>query len=149
MKDSVKVELSKDGLSIRPKDKPASWPMAAVIDPLESTLKVDVAEFIPRKENFKVKSLCIELEPPSAEILSSSAPPELEGMWTEVKRRHRISDITSKKISFSREIDDDDFKGTSDKDELDFMFDEELPDISSCGRNNNFSNEWLVLIVFN
>ena len=142
MKTSVKVELSEDGLDIRPKDRPTSWPVASVEDYAESKLKADVAEFIPRQD-FKKEELCMpsgdELEPPNADILSSSAPPELEGMWTEVKRRHR--DITPKKITF------DEITDHNDKEELDFMFDEELPELST-GRNNNFTNEWSVNVYY-
>lgn len=160
MKSSVKVEMSEDGLNIRPKEKPTSWPVASVDNYADSTLKPDVAAFIPQRRDSFTKPCSVDnrgdrvvpgsdLDVPSEEILSSSAPPELEGMWTEVKRRHRVSaaadhaiaaDITPKKSVF------DEATGNDDKEELDFMFDEELPSLSGTGRTNNFTSEWSVVL---
>ena len=46
VKDSKIVELSEDGLKMRPKDNPAQWPIEEPAF-VTSNLKVDVPEFVP------------------------------------------------------------------------------------------------------
>jgi la-related protein 1 len=68
--------------------------------------------------------------------LSSSAP-ELEGVWTEVKRKTREKPRTPKK-------DEEEEEGVEKKsnppaqEELDFMFDEEIDELD--GRKNHFTD---------
>ena len=48
--DSTVVEISEDGMHLRPIDRPERWPVVGNAPSSFSSLKVDVPEFVPGKK---------------------------------------------------------------------------------------------------
>ncbi|KAI0212478.1 La-related protein 1B [Lamellibrachia satsuma] len=152
MQTSSMVEISPDQLYVRTKEDPEKWPIEGP-DIHLSSLKADVPEFVPGKMYQRTESAPTSPYAPSdggcddkkgtlgyevsyhsykMAALSSSAP-ELEGMWTEVRRKQRAKALKGSATA-------EDAGGTQQPEELDFMFDEEI-DAFNGGRQNSFS-EW-------
>ncbi|KAK2165216.1 hypothetical protein LSH36_53g03020 [Paralvinella palmiformis] len=159
MNDSTVVEMSEDKARFRPAKDPQKWPIIGPQISFASPLNVDVPEFVPGKA-YQLTTSTTESAPTSPQppeisenregevqhsrrscgscvtssyplpVLSASAP-ELEGMWTEVKRRVR----TAQKIRERKVLE----QSNDEPEELDFMFDEELDNIE-VGRKNTFTD---------
>lgn len=160
IQESDKLELSEDKLHVRGKNDPDKWPIeespitastgATVLHPdvpefIPGQWHVNVPEFVPgqtyrqfsNEEEFEdsdqrhPRSGSLgELLPP---VLSSSAP-ELQGDWTEVRRR--LKEKKDKK----RKEEEEAKEKKEEKEELDFMFDEEIDTLGGGGRKNNFTD---------
>ncbi|XP_053399118.1 la-related protein 1B-like isoform X2 [Mercenaria mercenaria] len=159
--ESENLELSEDRTRVRGKNDPDKWPLedAVPVNPASpgasSTLHADVPEFVPGKLHADVpefvpgKMYTLQphhdneqhdegktgdsLEDFYAPVLSSSAP-ELQGEWTEVKKRAKEKKEKKKKKENKSQTGDE-------QEELDFMFDEEIEQLEGVGRRNNFT-EW-------
>ncbi|KAJ8298225.1 hypothetical protein KUTeg_024756 [Tegillarca granosa] len=139
LKESDCLELTDGALKVRGKIDPTKWPMEA--QPLglsvSSTLHADVPEFVPdhHHEDDEDDDDNYDHDWPAVgsgmtSLLSSSAP-ELLGEWQEVKRRVKTPKKEKEKP--------DDNGPDSPREELEFMFDEELDQID-VGKRNNFTD---------
>ncbi|ELU11018.1 hypothetical protein CAPTEDRAFT_214251, partial [Capitella teleta] len=142
MDGSTDVEVSADKTQMRTKHMPEKWPVQG--DPHTfSNLNVDVPEFVPGQA-FKLPpqsaSTTDAASKPAVDpldfsipVLSSSAP-ELEGLWTEVKRKTRAEKPRTPKKDEVEPAEEP----KPEPEELDFMFDEELDELD--GRKNTFTD---------
>lgn len=162
LKESETLEMSAENLKVRGKEDPTKWPLQGSVGlSISSKLHADVPEFVPGKaytfhpddsgishdtEDFHEEMSnrngmgylmddLTKYDPVGHLVLSSSAP-ELHGEWMEVKRKVRLAKKKEEKeaegdVSISKE---------DEKEELDFMFDEEMDGLE-VGRRNQFS-EW-------
>ncbi|XP_033742068.1 la-related protein 1B-like [Pecten maximus] len=162
---STAVEISEDFTKMRSGVDPEKWPLEG--QPLDltvsSTLHADVPEFVPGQaytgpsilsgttkydeggdHNKTYDSSNIQSEQDdefsfmalglSTGLLSSSAP-QLQGDWREVKRKIRIP-----KKSEEKKAEVDVSVDKEEKEELDFMFDEEMEELNIGPRRNNFTD---------
>ncbi|OWF45150.1 la-related protein 1B-like [Mizuhopecten yessoensis] len=165
--DSTSVEISEDGTKVRCRQNPEKWPLEG--QPLDlslaSTLHADVPEFVPgqaytipsnlpsifsgttkgeeNKDHYKTyRTQSSEQDDEfsfmslglSTGLLSSSAP-QLQGDWREVKRKVRVPKKSEdKKADANVSVDNE------EKEELDFMFDEEMEELNIGPRQNNFTD---------
>lgn len=153
LKESDCLELTEGALKVRGKIDPTKWPMEA--QPLglsvSSTLHADVPEFVPGQMYPGIPPSHHEdglhehdddgeddedydhhwPAPSGMSSLLSSSAPELLGEWREVKRR-----VKTPKKEKERS---DEHGPDSPREELEFMFDEELDQID-VGKRNNFTD---------
>ncbi|KAL5012494.1 hypothetical protein ScPMuIL_011045, partial [Solemya velum] len=152
LKDSKVLTLSEDKLKVQAKVDPEKWPI--VVPPLDlavtSNLHADVPEFVPG-QMYQMAPLMSTTSAPGDDrrysltnivpmILSSSAP-QLQGEWKEVRRKVKTpkkkrsdNDFKFLVLSCRRKI-----QKILNKEELDFMFDEEMEGLD-VGRRNNFTD---------
>ncbi|GAB1607282.1 la-related protein 1B isoform X2 [Argonauta hians] len=166
LQDSDTVEYSNDLNSVRPKEGASRWPVTTPMLQPKSNLHPDVPEFIPgqtysfperviddsqslggtESKEFEENIVVINEEPPSEPALDgipsnlltippvvSQSAPDLQAEWVEVRNRKKCS----QKEKRSRE---DDKTDDLQREELNFMLDEELEQLE-VGRRNCFS-EW-------
>ncbi|CAI9725419.1 Hypothetical predicted protein [Octopus vulgaris] len=162
LQDSDTVEYSVDLNAVRPKEGPSKWPVSAPVLPPKSNLHPDVPEFIPgqtyafpernTEDSHSLggtegkESEDLNEETPSEPTLEgvpsnlltippvvSQSAPDLQAEWVQVRNRKKCA----QKEKRSRE---DDKADDTEREELNFMLDEELEQLE-VGRRNCFS-EW-------